>query len=98
MKVQEFENENNINNNNIIITYPYEIYWKDIEYIKFIRNNIYNYNLGIQICDESIRKFSIFEKDKDFIGYVINNFKEHKAYFNYKNGNIIKAHKLFIES
>ena len=57
IKVQEFENENNINNNNIIITYPYEIYWKDIEYIKFIRNKIYNYDFGIQICDENIKKF-----------------------------------------
>ena len=97
-KLKIFENE--YNDNNSIMTYPYEIYCKDIEYIKFIRKNIYNYDLGIQICDESIRKFSIFNNanDKDFISYVINNFKEHKAYFNYKKGNIIDAHKLFMEA
>jgi hypothetical protein len=97
-KLKIFENENN--NNNSIMTYPYEIYCKDIEYIKFIRKNIYNYDLGIQICDESIKKFSVFNdaNDKDFISYVINNFKGHKAYFNYKKGNIIDAHKLFMEA
>jgi hypothetical protein len=54
----------------------------------------------MQICDESIKKFSVFNdaNDKDFISYVINNFKGHKAYFNYKKGNIIDAHKLFMEA
>ena len=94
LKIFEKENKNNLK------IYPYEIYCKDIEYIKFIRNNIYNYDLGIKICDECIKNYSSIneEKIKDFIGYVINNFKEHQAYFYYKKGDIIKAHKLFTEA
>ena len=94
-KLKKFENENRTK----IVEFPYEIFCKDIEYIKFIRNNIHNYDLGIKICDECIKKFSVFKdkKDKDFISYVNNYFKEYKAYFNYKKGNIIDAHLLFIQ-
>ena len=94
LKLFEEENKNNIN------IYPYEIYCKDIEYIKFIRNNIHNYDLGIKVCDEYIKNFSSLneEKIKDFINYVINHFKEYKAYFYYKKGNIFEAHKTFIEA
>ena len=94
LKVFEKENSNNLK------IYPYEIYCKNIEYIKFIRNNIYNYDLGIKVCDECIKNYSSINEDKirDFVSYVINNFKEHKAYFNYKKGNIYEAHKLFTEA
>ena len=63
-----------------------------MEYIKFIRKNIHNYDLGIKVCNDYIKKYSAINDDK------INNFKENKAYFYYKKGNIIEAHKLFIDS
>ena len=95
-KLKIFEKEND----KYISIYPYEIYCKDIEYIKFIRNNIHNYDLGIKVCNDFIKNFSSIrdDKNKDFYSYVINNFKEHKAYFYYKKGNILEAHKLFTES
>jgi len=95
-KLKIFEEEND----QYIKTYPYEIYCKDIEYIKFIRNNIHNYDLGIKVCNDYINNFTSIrdDKNKDFYSYVINNFKEHKAYFYYKKGNILEAHKLFTES
>ena len=95
-KLKLFEEENKKN----IRAYPYEIYCKDLEYIKFLRNNIHNYDLGIKKCDEYIKNYSMIteEKLKDFISYVKNTFKRHKAYFNYKKGNIYEAHKLFIEA
>ena len=95
-KLKSFNEENK---NNIRL-YPYEIYCKDIEYLKFIRNNIHNYDLGIKICDENIQKYSLIneEKMKDFIFYAINHFKEYKAYFYYKKGNILQAHKNFFDA
>ena len=95
-KFKKFEKKKNTNK---IVIFPYEIFCKDIEYIKLIRNNIHNYDLGIKVCDECITKFSAFKdkNDKDFISYVNNYFNEHKAYFNYKKGNIIEAHLLFIQ-
>ena len=97
LKLFEAENKNNIS------IYPYEIYCKDIEYIKFLRNNVHNYDLGIKKCEEYINNFSLIndineEKIKDFVSYALNTFKRHKAYFNYKKGNIFEAHKLFIDS
>ena len=84
----------------MIKLYPYEIYMKEIECIKLIRNNTYNYDLGIKICDQAIYKFrdSIDESNKDFVDYICNNLKRHKAYFYYKKGSIINAHNLFIEA
>ena len=38
------------------------------------------------------------EGNKDFIDYICNNFKRNKAYFYYKQGNIIQAHNLFTEA
>ena len=95
-KLKIFEEEND----QYIKIYPYEIYCKDIEYIKFIRNNIHNYDLGIKVCNDYIKNFGSIrdDKNKDFYSYIINNFKEHKAYFYYKKGNILEAHKLFTES
>ena len=97
-KLKLFEQENKSK----ISIYPYEIYCKDIEYIKFLRNNIHNYDLGVKICDEYIKNFSAIsvndEKIKDFISYALNSFKKHKAYFNYKKGNVFEAHKLFQEA
>ena len=95
-KLKIFEEENN----KYINMYPFEIYCKDIEYIKFIRNNIHNYDLGIKVCNDYINNFSSIkdENNKDFYSYILNNFKEHKAYFYYKKGNILEAHKLFTES
>ena len=80
--------------------YPYEIYLKEIECIKLIRNNTYNYDLGINLCNEAIDKFNIILDDtnKDFIDYAINSFKRHKAFLYYKKGKIIDAHNLFIEA
>ena len=94
LKIFEEENDKYIN------MYPYEIYCKDIEYIKFIRNNTHNYDLGIKVCNDYIKNFSSLRDDRnrDFYTYIINNFKEHKAYFYYKKGKIIEAHKLFTES
>ena len=97
-KLKLFEQENR----NKILIYPYEIYCKNIEYIKFLRNNIHNYDLGVKICDEYIKSFSSIntneEKLNDFISFALNNFKKHKAYFYYKKGNIFEAHKLFDEA
>ena len=95
-KIKLFEQENR----NKIGIYPYEIYCKDIEYIKFIRNNIYNYDLGIKLCDEYINDFNFLlqYETREFASYAINNFKEYKAYFYYKKGNILQAHNLFKES
>ena len=85
---------------NKIKTYPYEIYCKDIEYIKFLKNNIHNYDLGIKKCDEYIMSYSKITEDrlKDFIPYAKNTFKRYKAYFLYKKGIIFEAHKLFMEA
>ena len=89
---EEYKNKNGI--------FPYEIYCKDKEYLKFIRNNIYNYDLGIKVCDKNIYNYSLFEEEtsKDLFSYAINEFKGYKAYFYYKQGNIYEAHKLFMES
>ena len=91
-----FEEENK----DMIKMYPYEIYLKEIECIKFIRNNTYNYNLGVNVCDEAINKYLsiIQENNKNLIEYICNDLKRHKAYFYYKQGNIIDAHNLFIEA
>ena len=85
---------------NILNYCPYEIYCKDIQYIKFIRNNTYNYDLGIKICDECIQNYNSINNPKlnDFIKYITNNIKEHKAYFYYKSGKILQAHELFKEA
>ena len=85
---------------NKIEIFPYEIYCKDIEYIKFIKKNICNYDLGIKICDRSIYTYNLLKQEniKDLVSYAINEFKEYKAYFYYKKGDINEAHKLFMES
>ena len=95
-KNQQFEEENK----DMLKFYPYEIYLKEIECIKLIRNNTYNYDLGIKMCNESINKYQIIldDNNKDFIDFVCNDFKRHKAYFYYKQGKIIEAHNLFTEA
>ena len=95
-KKQMFEEEYK----DILHVYPYEIFLKEIECIKLIRNNTFNYDLGIKICDENINKYRYIMDDsnKDFIDYVCNNFKWNKAYFYYKQGNVIQAHNLFTEA
>ena len=95
-KKKIFEEENN----NLIKVYPYEIYLKDIECIKLIRNNTFNYDKGIILCDECINKYKtiINENTKDFVDYIINDINRHKAYFYYKKGKIIEAHNLFIQA
>ena len=94
-KKKTFEEEHK----DMLKVYPYEIYLKDIECIKFIRNNTYNYDQGINLCDECINKYKtiINENTLDFVNYITNNFI-YKAYFNYKKGNIIEAHNLFIQA
>ena len=99
-KKKIFEDEHK---DEMIRIYPYEMYLKEIECIKLIRNNICNYDLGIKICDESINKFNKFkplldDSCRDFVDFVLNNFKRHKAYFYYKSGKIFEAHNLFIET
>ena len=95
-KKKTFEEEHK----DMLKVYPYEIYLKDIECIKFIRNNTYNYDQGINLCDECINKYKtiINENTLDFVNYITNNFIGYKAYFNYKKGNIIEAHNLFIQA
>ena len=96
-KLKLFEQENR----NKISIYPYEIYCKDIEYLKFIRKNIHNYDLGIKICNEYINEFNSILKNKvtnEIASYAINNLKEQNAYFYYKKGDIIHAQHLFKES
>ena len=84
----------------MIKIYPYEMYLKEMEYIKLIRNNTYNYDLGIKVCDNAIEKFRFILDDtnKDFVDYICNNFNRNKAYFYYKKGGIIEAHNLFIDA
>ena len=96
-KKKIFEEENR---NDMIRLYPYEMYLKEIECIKLIRNNTYNYDLGINLCNEAIDKFNIILDDtnKDFIDFAINSFKRNKAFLYYKKGKIIDAHNLFIEA
>ena len=93
-KKNAFEEENK----DMIKIYPYEMYLKDIECIKLIRNNTFNYDKGINLCNECINKYKsiINEKTIDFVEYITNDFIGYKAYFNYKKGNIIDAHNLFI--
>ena len=76
------------------------MYLKEMEYIKLIRINTYNYDLGIKVCDNAIEKFRFILDDtnKDFVDYICNSFNRHKAYFYYKKGDIIKAHNLFIDA
>ena len=95
-KKKIFEEENNT----LIKVYPYEIYLKDIECIKLIRNNTFNYDKGIILCDECINKYKIIinENTKDFVNYIINDINRHKAYFYYKKGKIFEAHNLFIQA
>ena len=67
----------------MIKIYPYEIYLKDIECIKLIRKNTFNYDKGINLCDECINKYRLIidEKNQDFVNYITNDFLHHKAYF-----------------
>ena len=57
-----------------------------MENIKLIKNNTYNYDLRINICNEAINKYNIILDDinYDSIYYVMNNFKKHKAFLYYK--------------
>ena len=101
--IETFYKKKNIfekENNNLLRIYPYEMYLKDLECIKLIRNNTFNYDQGVTLCNECINKFTSIKDDssKDFVEYVINIFKTHKAYFYYKQGNIIEAHNLFFEA
>ena len=95
-KKKIFEEENQ----DMIKIYPYEIYLKDIECIKLIRKNTFNYDKGINLCDKCINKYNaiIDEKNQDFVNYITNDFLHHKAYFYYKKGKIIDAHNLFIQA
>ena len=71
-KKKIFEEENQ----DMIKIYPYEIYLKDIECIKLIRKNTFNYDKGINLCDECINKYKeiIDEKNQDFVNYITNIF------------------------
>ena len=84
----------------MIRVYPYEMYLKEVECLKLIRHNTYNYDLGIKMCNVAIDKYKsiINESNRDFIDYITNDFKRNKAYFYYKQGKIIEAHNLFIEA
>ena len=90
----------NEDNKDMIKIYPYEMYLKDIECIKLIRNNTFNYDKGIKLCDECINRYKsiIDENNKDFVDYISNNFLSYKAYFHYKKGQIIDAHNIFIQA
>ena len=89
-----------LENKDMLKVYPYEMYLKDIECIKLIRNNTFNYDRGINLCDECINKYNsiINENTEEFVNYITNNFIGYKAYFHYKKGNIIDAHNLFIQA
>ena len=95
-KEKIFEEENK----DLIKVFPYEVYLKDVECIKIIKNNIFNYDKGITLCEEYINKYRsiIDENNKDFVDYITNNFLGYKAYFYYKKGKIIDAHNLFIQA
>ena len=95
-KQKLFEEENK----DTIKIYPYENYLKDIECLKLIKKNTFNYDKGIILCDEYINKYKTITEInyRDFVDYITNNLLEYKAYFNYKKGNIIDAHNLFIQA
>ena len=84
----------------MIKVYPYEMYLKDMECIKLIKKNTFNYDKGINLCDECINKYKsiIDENNKTFVDYITNDFIENKAYFYYKKGKIIDAHNFFIQA
>ena len=97
--LQNFQN-NNQNLNELINVNPCELYFVIEEYLKYIKKCSYNYDLGINLCDEYLNKFNKLKdnsSDLSLIQYIENNLHRYKAYFYYKNGEIMKAHKLFLD-
>ena len=97
--LQNFQN-NNQNLNELINANPCELYFVIEEYLKYIKKCSYNYDFGINLCDEYLNKFNKLKdnsSDLSLIQYIENNLHRYKAYFYYKNGEIMKAHKLFLD-
>ena len=97
--LNKFQENNNQNINDLINNNPIDLYLKNIEYLKYIKKYTNNNELGITKCEEFIKNFNELTENPNnllFINYVENKINRYKAYFYYKNGDIMDAHRTFL--